>query len=105
MTVVVDAVEANPGKSRKRPLGRLRLQALPDASAASLQGFIAADTEKPLAVATDGWGDASLRLPAIHLVFSLAKRRLLGTHHGAVRRDSERRQWHAANWRKGGQKS
>ena len=29
-------------------------------------------------------GDASLRLPAIHLVFSLAKRWLLGTHHGAV---------------------
>jgi hypothetical protein len=26
-----------------------------------------------------------LRLPAIHLVFSLAKRWLLGTHHGAVR--------------------
>jgi hypothetical protein len=57
-------------------------------------------------VATDGWrgylglpdagyghepvnlsasyGDAALRLPAIHLVFSLAKRWLLGTHHGAV---------------------
>jgi hypothetical protein len=30
------------------------------------------------------WGDAALRLPAIHLVFSLAKRWLLGTHHGAV---------------------
>ena len=30
------------------------------------------------------WGDASLRLPAIHLVFGLAKRWLLGTHHGAV---------------------
>jgi hypothetical protein len=29
-------------------------------------------------------GDASLRLPAIYLVFSLAKRWLLGTHHGAV---------------------
>jgi hypothetical protein len=29
-------------------------------------------------------GDASLRLAAIHLVFSLAKRWLLGTHHGAV---------------------
>ena len=28
--------------------------------------------------------DATLRLPAIHLVFSLAKRWLLGTHHGAV---------------------
>jgi hypothetical protein len=26
-----------------------------------------------------------VRLPAIHLVFGLAKRRLLGTHHGAVR--------------------
>ena len=99
---------ARPGKGRKRPLGRLRLQAVPDASAASLQGFIAAETARPLTVATDGWtgyrglqakgyahepinlaaswGDASLRLPAIHLVFSLAKRWLLGTHHGAVRK-------------------
>jgi len=106
-TVVAGAIEAKPGKGRKRPLGRLRLQAIPDASAASLEGFIAADTAKPLTIATDGWagyrglkgkgyshepinlsaswGDASLRLPAIHLVFSLAKRWLLGTHHGAVR--------------------
>ena len=30
------------------------------------------------------WGDATLRLPGIHLVFSLVKRWLLGTHHGAV---------------------
>jgi ribosomal protein L37AE/L43A len=30
------------------------------------------------------WGDAALRLPAIHLVFGLAKRWLFGTHHGAV---------------------
>ena len=30
------------------------------------------------------WGDAALRLPAIHLVFGLAKRWLMGTHHGAV---------------------
>ena len=29
-------------------------------------------------------GDAALRLPGIHLVFGLAKRWLLGTHHGAV---------------------
>jgi transposase-like protein len=106
-TVVAGAVEAKPGKGRKRPLGRLRLAALPDASAKSLEGFIAADTAKPLTITTDGWagyrgleakgyahepinlsaswGDASLRLPAIHLVFSLAKRWLLGTHHGAVR--------------------
>ena len=34
---------------------------------------------------TTGWGDAVLRLPAIHLVLGLAKRWLLGTHHGAVR--------------------
>jgi transposase-like protein len=86
---------------------RRRLQAVPDTSAASLEGFITAATEKPLTVNTDGWagyrglqtngyaheainlsasgGDASLRLPAIHLVFSRAKRWLLGTHHGAVR--------------------
>ena len=77
-----------------------------DASAASLQGFLDANTAKPVTVATDGWagyrnlpaqgydhepvnlltswGDASLRLPAIHLVFGLAKRWLIGTHHGAV---------------------
>ena len=106
-TVVAGAVETRPGKGRKRPLGRLRLAAIPDASAASLEGFLAADTAKPLTVNTDGWsgyhdleakgyaheainlsqtwGNASLRLPAIHLVFSLAKRWLLGTHHGAVR--------------------
>jgi transposase-like protein len=106
-TVVVGAVEAKPGEGQKRPLGRLRLAAIPDASAKSLEGFITADTEKPLTIITDGWtgyrgletkgyaheainlaassGDASLHLPAIHLVFSLAKRWLLGTHHGAVR--------------------
>ena len=106
-TVVAGAVEAKPGKGRQRRLGRLRLAALPDASAASLQGFLASNTAQPLAVTTDGWsgylglaakgydheainlsrswGDASLRLPAVHLVFSLAKRWLLGTHHGAVR--------------------
>ena len=64
------------------------------------------DVARPATVATDGWsgyaglaaagygheplnlsaswGDAALRLPAIHLVFGLAKRWLLGTHHGAV---------------------
>ncbi len=106
-TVVAGAVEAAPGKGRKRRLGRLRLQAVPDASAKSLNGFLAANVAKPAAVSTDGWrghaglgdagyahepvnltaswGDPVLRLPAIHLVFGLAKRWLLGTHHGAVR--------------------
>ena len=105
-TLVAGAVEAGRGKARGRRLGRLRLAMLPDASATSLEGFLAAQVAKPAAVATDGWsgygglpakgydhepislsaswGDAALRLPAIHLVFSLAKRWLLGTHHGAV---------------------
>ena len=105
-TLVAGAVEAGRGKARGRRLGRLRLAMLPDASATSLEGFLAANVAKPAAVATDGWagyadlpargyhhepinlstswGDAVLRLPAIHLVFGLAKRWLLGTHHGAV---------------------
>jgi transposase-like protein len=105
-TLVAGAVEAGRGKARGRRLGRLRLARLPDAGGASLAGFLAANVAKPAAVATDGWtgyaglsgegyrhepinlrtsgGDAVLRLPAIHLVFGLAKRWLLGTHHGAV---------------------
>ena len=85
--MVVGAVEAKSGKGRKRPLGRLRLAAIPDALAKSLEGFLDADTAKPLTVDTDGWasyrgldakgyaheainlsqswGDASLRLPAM----------------------------------------
>ena len=110
-TVVAGAIEAKPARKsngrRKHPLGRLRLQAVPDASAPSLQGFLSQNSPPPQTVSTDGWagykglseqgythqtvnlhqgwGDASLRLPAIHLVFGLAKRWLLGTHHGAVR--------------------
>jgi transposase-like protein len=105
-TLVAGAVEAGRGKARGRRLGRLRLALLPDAGAQSLEGFLAANVAQPAAVATDGWsgyadlpakgyrhepinlsaawGDAALRLPAIHLVFGLAKRWLLGTHHGAV---------------------
>ena len=103
---VAGAVESGRGKARGRRLGRLRLAVVPDVSARSLEGFLAAAVARPATVATDGWsgygglaaagyahepvnlaaswGDASLRLPAIHLVFGLAKRWLLGTHHGAV---------------------
>ena len=106
-TVVAGALERGRGKARGRRLGRLRLQAVADASARSLEGFLTANLEAKAAVTTDGWsgygglaargyaheainlsrswGEASLRLPAIHLVFGLAKRWLLGTHHGAVR--------------------
>src|SRR5437764_4888427 len=104
--LVAGAVEAGRGEARGRRLGRLRLAALPDASAASLDALLAAHVAEPATVATDGWrgylglpaagcdhepvsssaswGDAALRLPGIHLVFGLAKRWLLGTHHGAV---------------------
>ena len=101
-TLVAGAVEA--GETEGRRLGRLRLAVVPDASTASLEGFLGAAVATPTAVATDGWSgyaglaaegyahepvdpgapDAALRLPGIHLVFGLAKRWLLGTHHGAV---------------------
>jgi transposase-like protein len=103
-TLVAGAVETDRAGGRR--LGRLRLAVVPDASAASLEGFLGAAVAAPAAVATDGWSgyaglaaegyahepvdpgasgsEAVLRLPAIHLVFSLVKRWLLGTHHGAV---------------------
>jgi transposase-like protein len=103
-TLVAGAVETDRAGGRR--LGRLRLAVVPDASAASLEGFLGAAVATPAAVATDGWSgyaglavagyahepvdsgasgsDAVLRLPGIHLVFSLVKRWLLGTHHGAV---------------------
>src|SRR4051794_14004572 len=103
-TPVAGAVEA--GRAAGRRLGRLRPAVVPDASAASLEGFLGAAVAVPATVATDGWSgyaglaaegyahepvdpgacDAGLRLPGIHLVFGLAKRWLLGTHHGAVSR-------------------
>ena len=51
-------------------------------SRAGLRTRVAARMDR--SAAADRWGDAVLRLPAIHLVFALAKRWLLGTHHGAV---------------------
>jgi transposase-like protein len=102
---VAGAVESGRGQAKGRRLGRLRLAVVEDVSAASLQGFLGRNVARPATVATDGWpgyqrlgaagyahepvklaarSDAVLRLPAIHLVFGLAKRWLLGTHHGAI---------------------
>jgi transposase-like protein len=103
---VAGAVESGRGQARGRRLGRLRLALVADVSAKSLAGFLGHNVARPATVATDGWsgskglaaagyaheplnlsaswGDAALRLPAIHLVFGLAQRWLLGTHHGAV---------------------
>src|SRR5438045_7350493 len=62
-TLVAGAVEAGRGKARGCRLGRLRLAALPDASAESLDAFLAANVAKPATVATDGWR-GYLGLPA-----------------------------------------
>jgi len=94
-------------ENRGERAGSLRMQVLPAASQAELGPFVRGAIDQARAtVKTDGWsgyrgleaegyahqpiplarswGDAALRLPAIHLVFGLAKRWLLGTHHGAV---------------------
>jgi transposase-like protein len=89
-------------------IGRIRLRAIPDASAESLHPFVKDCIEPGSAVHTDGWKgylgldrlgynhevtvlrgrlkDAGKLLPRVHLVVSLLKRWLVGTHQGAVSR-------------------
>lgn len=107
--IVVGAVEVHhadrpDGRSYTRA-GRVRLQAVPDASADSLAGFVEREVERGAIVHTDGWdGYRRLRgsgfdhrrhvqgkgrsaiavLPHLHRVFSNLKRWLAGTHHGRV---------------------
>lgn len=89
--------------------GRCRMAPLADASAASLQPFVAEHVEAGATVITDAWqgyhglgelgythdrrsqraarargDDAHELLPGVHRVASLAKRWLLGTHQGSV---------------------
>jgi transposase-like protein len=100
-SLVVIAVEVENKK-----LGRIRFRIIPDASADSLIPFIRENVTPGSVVITDGWlGYAPLKkenyehvvenisqsekkaaemLPHIHLVVSLIKRWLLGTHQGAV---------------------
>jgi transposase-like protein len=87
-------------------IGRIRLQHIPDASARSLHPFVLAAVEPGSIVRTDGWegytgikklgykhritilarrkGQAHELLPRVHLVVSLLKRWILGTHQGAI---------------------
>jgi len=89
-------------------IGRIRMRRVPDASAKSLQGFVADVIEPGSVVHTDGWSgymtlkdkgyihDATAQgrldipgaeadlLPRVHLVVSLLKRWLMGTHQGAI---------------------
>lgn len=88
-----------------KKLGRCRMSIIPDASSNSLHPFIAMNVEKGSRVITDGWNgynginnlgfqreihaqkdeaDNDKLLPHVHMITSLLKRWLLGTHQGAV---------------------
>ena len=87
-------------------IGRIRMRKIPDASGANLLPFVRDFVEPGSCVHTDGWAGykdltsagydhkvsiigpkrklATELLPRVHLVVSLLKRWLLGTHQGAV---------------------
>jgi transposase-like protein len=88
-----------------RGFGRCRMVPIANASAETLRGFLEDNVEPGATVITDGWpsyppatadlythqpikgasgAQASALLPGVHTVSSLAKRWLLGTHHGSV---------------------
>ncbi|MEK6688511.1 MAG: IS1595 family transposase [Gemmatimonadota bacterium] len=90
-------------------IGRIRMRRIPAASAGVLLAFVKTAVELGSTVVTDGWEHyevvgkmgythrprvikgsgktASQLLPRVHLVASLLKRWLVGTHQGAVSRD------------------
>jgi transposase-like protein len=101
-SIVVIGVELLEGKNQ---MGRARMKVVPDLSGESLQGFIKENVESGSTVITDGWSsfasigksgykhivpekyevaDEKNLLPHVHMVISLLKRWLLGTHQGAV---------------------
>jgi transposase-like protein len=84
-------------------IGRIRLRTIPDASSASLYGFIREAIAPGSTVRTDGWKvylglqgyvhdrqvqshqeEGEHLLPRVHRVIALLKRWLLGTHQGAI---------------------
>jgi transposase-like protein len=101
--VVIAAQEDGAG------IGRIRMRRISDASAENLNPFITDNIESGSVIHTDGWHgyaglsangfhhkvtvvtgkkqSASNLLPRVHLVASLLKRWLLGTHQGAVSRE------------------
>lgn len=101
-TLVVVATECN-GKQ----IGRVRFQCIPDASGVNLMEFIETNIERGSTVITDGWTgytalsksksykhevkvisgsgqEAHDLLPHVHMVDSLVKRWINGTHQGKV---------------------
>ena len=97
--LVVIAVEVNAGK-----IGRIRISRAANASGECLKRFVHESVEKGSTVNTDGWqgynglteegyihevtvakhSKKSGLLPHVHLIISLMKRWLMGTHQGAV---------------------
>ena len=97
-SIVVAAVE-----KKEQQIGRIRLKVIPDCSADTLSAFINDNIEAGSHVFTDGWtgyapldensfhhhkvlqnkaDDKDSVLPGVHLVASLVKRVILGTHQG-----------------------
>lgn len=100
-SLVVGAVEVLTSKKQPTLAGRIRLRAIPSASAKNLQSFIMDHVERKSIVRTDGWTgyktlgqrgyrhvtydlkdphDAYKKLPRIHRVFSNLQNWLVGTH-------------------------
>lgn len=99
--LVVVAVEENGSR-----IGRIRFRQIPNASATALNRFLLESIAPGSVIHTDGWKgyrkvgsigyehevtvlkgrkeEASELLPRVHLVISLLKRWLMGTHQGAV---------------------
>lgn len=111
-TLVAAAVEVRQSKPKEgkkvrrggRYAGRLRLQVVPDRTAAALYGFVEGTVEPGSMIITDAWGSyntltargyehlpvaeagdsavAEEFLPIVHLIFSNLKGWLRGCHHG-----------------------
>lgn len=104
--LVMGAVEISP---RHALIGRVRLASIADGSADTFKAFLEEHVAAPSVLFTDDWRsyrkpakelkhdhrptnvsksseEAHVALPAIHRVFSLLHRMLLGTFQGAVRR-------------------
>src|SRR3954469_14548237 len=91
-------------RRQPRGLGRCRMAVLPNGKTDTLRAFLADHVEEGSTVITDGWQpyrqategrylhlrqpgagrEATVTLPGVHRVASLAKRWLLGTHQGSA---------------------
>ena len=105
VVIAVELKSKEPGKKGRRAMGRTRIEVVPDASKESLQRLIKRNVEKGSVVLTDGWSsyssigkegyshvvpkkyevaDEKNMMPHAHLLASLLKRWILGTHQGAI---------------------